>query len=1088
MALFVDLLFNRAYGVPWPEVDDRLLSPFLRDTLGCEDEPSLLAFAGGKQPGRLAISPRDFARFGLLYLRQGRWGDRQVLPSEEVRLALGSPLPAALPRAGTNAAALLPGQRTLGSRRLPDNQTEHFGSYSFLWWVNGLESDGRRHWPDAPTNTFAALGHGGIRGLAVFPNADLVVSWNDSRIDSPAKENQAFQLLAAAIGPANPKESVPDPSSPATNNLSPASVFAPSKTPAPAASSRLRVVIETDAGGDPDDEQSLVRFLLYANEWDIEGIIANRPVCRDRENLNPERTGLGVVLRLIQAYADCWPNLVRYDPRYPSPDLLRSRVVPGYDTTESGVELLLKVLDRSDPRPVWYSDWGSDRGSATNNLRRTLDRALQERGKDGYARLKQKIRLSSADKFADHTRQIPPAFPLWVDPWNPTLEGRRWYHRFSALTATAGGFDLVRDVLTDHGPLGALYPTNTTHWGKEGDSLSFLYLVPNGLNSPEHPGWGGWGGRLAHGQETGPGWTPASLPYFHASVADTWNGTTHRDNTLARWAVDLQNDFRARLDACLPRDRPANHPPRVHLTLSGDFLEATAKDLSPGNASPGTVKSLSPRQAEEVTKSLSPGNGPGGDAKSLSPTPSAPRELVVQAGASIRLSVGQSTDPDGDPLGFEWIPYREPGTWQGPVEFTTRGATLEITAPPVSAPETLHWVARVTDQGTPALSRYARVVLTVLPGPLPPGNTDPARSLSLFLAPPPEFAEDFGNFRPLLRFHDGRPVRSLADWAERRREILAQWHGLMGAWPALLEQPRMEVLSREPRENFEQRRVRVQVAADQTAEGWLLVPTGGGPFPAVFVPFYEPETSIGRDRPMRDFALQLARRGFVTLALGSPGGDARKPDTGTATCQPLSFLGYFAANCANALARLPEVDARRLGIVGHSYGGKWALFGASLCDLYACGVWSDPGIVWDESRSNVNYWEAWYLGRELEPGPDGIPPVRKPGIPSPANPRTGAYARLVRHGLDLHELMGLMAPRPFLVSGGAEDPPERWRALNHVRAVNRLFGETNRVAFTTRPTHEPTPESNEQIYAFFEFWLKPRPTAPPVGGPPPTVP
>src|SRR4051812_23355725 len=60
------------------------------------------------------------------------------------------------------------------------------------------------------------------------------------------------------------------------------------------ASDRLRLIIETDAGGDPDDEQSLVRFLLYANEWDVEGIIANRSRARDGENLNPERTGLGI--------------------------------------------------------------------------------------------------------------------------------------------------------------------------------------------------------------------------------------------------------------------------------------------------------------------------------------------------------------------------------------------------------------------------------------------------------------------------------------------------------------------------------------------------------------------------------------------------------------------------------------------------------------------------------------------------------------------------------------------------------------------------------------------------------------------------
>jgi hypothetical protein len=151
--------------------------------------------------------------------------------------------------------------------------------------------------------------------------------------------------------------------------------------------------------------------------------------------------------------------------------------------------------------------------------------------------------------------------------------------------------------------------------------------------------------------------------------------------------------------------------------------------------------------------------------------------------------------------------------------------------------------------------------------------------------------------------------------------------------------------------------------------------------------------------------------------------------------------------------------------VGHSYGGKWAMFAACLYDRFACGAWSDPGIVFDEKRSNVNYWEPWYLG--YEPGRE-----RKAGIPTDANPRTGAYKRLVEGGHDLHELHALMAPRPFLVSGGAEDGPSRWTALNHAVAVNDLLGAKNRVAMTNRKGHSPTDESNEQLYLFFEHALK----------------
>src|SRR5262245_65170598 len=209
---------------------------------------------------------------------------------------------------------------------------------------------------------------------------------------------------------------------------------------------RLRVIVETDAGGDPDDEQSLVRFLLYANEWDIEGIVATRPEARPRENRNPERTGLGIVRSLVRAYGRCYPNPVKHDPGYPKPEVLLRKTVAGYDDLHDGVNLILAAVDADDPRPVWFCNWGTDHGSASSSLRRALDRVLKEHGEKGYAAFKRKLRLSSADKFGEHTSTREPPFPLWVDTFRPELDGKRWYHRFSALTAKAGGFDLRRDV------------------------------------------------------------------------------------------------------------------------------------------------------------------------------------------------------------------------------------------------------------------------------------------------------------------------------------------------------------------------------------------------------------------------------------------------------------------------------------------------------------------------------------------------------------------------------------------------------------------------------------------------------------------
>jgi dienelactone hydrolase len=295
-----------------------------------------------------------------------------------------------------------------------------------------------------------------------------------------------------------------------------------------------------------------------------------------------------------------------------------------------------------------------------------------------------------------------------------------------------------------------------------------------------------------------------------------------------------------------------------------------------------------------------------------------------------------------------------------------------------------------------------------------------------------------------------------------------------------LENPKVELLEQEHRESFTQQRVSVEVAlGGKHSDGYILVPDGKGPFPAVLVVFYDAKTSIGlsdRGRGTMDFGLQLARLGFLTLAIGTPGSQNEGKDTREALvqlgseipCQPLSTLAYVAANCHTVLAKRPDVDPARIGIVGHSYGGKWTMFGSCLYDKFACAVWCDPGIVFDESNRNVNYYEPWYLGYE-----SGV--SRKPGPPSADNPRTGLYKRLVETKRDLNELHALMAPRPFLVSGGSEDKRDRWKVLNHAIAVNRLLGQTNRVAMTNREGHTPTPEAVEQINAFFVHFLKPNP-------------
>ncbi|MHB1034630.1 MAG: DUF1593 domain-containing protein [Pirellulales bacterium] len=423
---------------------------------------------------------------------------------------------------------------------------------------------------------------------------------------------------------------------------------------------RPRLIVETDAGGDPDDEQSLVRLLVYADEFDIVGIIANRPTARDGENQNPVRDGLGIVRRMVRAYGQCRGNLVRHDPRYPTAEQLLAVTVPGYNDVTDGVELVIRAVDSPDPRPLWFGNWGTDRGSGASSLLRALDRVRRERGPESYAKFKRRIHLCSDNAFGEHTGTIDPPFPIWIHASHPELDGKRWYHRFSALTATAGGFDIERDVRNGHGPLGAMYPTNTTHPQKEGDTMYFLYLVPTGMNDPLEPGWGSWAGRYGQ-NDLFPG-----KPYYWANVQDAWNGRTHRECTLARWAVALQNDFAARMDWCVADTfSKANHNPIAR--LNGD----------------GTKRILT---------------------------------LTAKSGTTVALSAAGSTDPDGNAFDTRWFVYPEAGTYRGKVTLATdHGDTTSFSAPTVMKPETIHVILELQDRGTPRLFAFRRAVVTVSP-------------------------------------------------------------------------------------------------------------------------------------------------------------------------------------------------------------------------------------------------------------------------------------------------------------------------------------------------------------------------------------
>jgi hypothetical protein len=185
--------------------------------------------------------------------------------------------------------------------------------------------------------------------------------------------------------------------------------------------------------------------------------------------------------------------------------------------------------------------------------------------------------------------------------------------------------------------------------------MSFLYLVQVGMNHPTQPTWGSWAGRYGR-NENFPG-----LPYYWANQTDFWNSATNRDNTLARWAAHLQNDFRARLAWCTTLAPAGNHPPRVYL------------------------------------------NGK-----------ERPFYLSCKAGEAVSLNSAKTFSDPGERLQYEWATYPEAGTFRGSVTFThTNLPSTQVKIPADAAGKVIHVLLTVTDNGMPPLSRYGRAILEV---------------------------------------------------------------------------------------------------------------------------------------------------------------------------------------------------------------------------------------------------------------------------------------------------------------------------------------------------------------------------------------
>lgn len=444
-----------------------------------------------------------------------------------------------------------------------------------------------------------------------------------------------------------------------------------------------RVIVLTDIENEPDDAMSMVRFLTYANQFDIKGLVATTSV-HQKNKLATWR-----IREIVEAYGKVQKNLLMHEKGFPDAPYLLSKVTEGIadygmhavgeGKDSPGASLIINELSKTDKRPLWILVWGGP-----NCLAQALWKLKANLKEAELLQIIAKLRVYTISDQDDSGPWIRQNFPSLFYIASPGFHSYGGYHHATWVGISGdkfhgrfagGNFNIVDNPWLDQnirnkGPLGAEYPQ--AKYLMEGDTPSFLYLITNGLGNPEHPDWGSWGGRYEYYQprtekwfltpETRPLWTNAEDEVY--GVDSSWH--TSNKATIWRWRSAYQNDFAARMDWTIKPYKEANHPPV--------------------------------------------------------PVLSTPENLKAKPGDKIDLIADQSSDPDGHTLSYEWFYYGEPGTFTlstarsgNPIKIENANtAKASLTIPQkYGRLGSMHIILAVTDSGKPALTRYKRIIITV---------------------------------------------------------------------------------------------------------------------------------------------------------------------------------------------------------------------------------------------------------------------------------------------------------------------------------------------------------------------------------------